>query len=136
MTARVEVEDAGHGMPVAVRESTTAMRLVPTSAPSITASAAPPVTRPLPTKEATMRQVAVLDCTTPVTPTPAAMALKRLRKLCASTRRRFSPKTLSTPARTMWVPHTSSEIAASRFSRCSIEGGGSQARVVRTRAIA
>ena len=64
-------------------ENTTAMRLVPTSAPSITASAALVVTRFLPTKEATIRQVAVLDCTRLVTPSPAIRARKRLPKLCA-----------------------------------------------------
>ena len=46
--------------------------LVPTSAPSITASAALVVTRSLPTNEATIRQVAVLDWTMLVTPRPAS----------------------------------------------------------------
>ena len=44
-------------------EKTTAITLVPTSAPSMTASAALVVTRFLPTNEATIRQVAVLDWT-------------------------------------------------------------------------
>src|SRR3954465_10649290 len=52
-------------------ENTTAMTLVPTSAPSITASAALVVTRFLPTNEATIRHVAVLDCTLLVPPRPA-----------------------------------------------------------------
>ncbi len=42
-------------------ENTTAMRLVPMSAPSITASAIGSVTSPWPTKEETMSAVAVLD---------------------------------------------------------------------------
>ena len=57
-------------------ENTTAIRLVPTSAPSITASAALVVTRFLPTKEATIRQVAVLDCRMLVTPRPARSGAK------------------------------------------------------------
>jgi len=99
------------------KEKTTAIIAVPTSAPSITASAAAVVTSPLPTKLATMRQVAVLDCTRLVTPKPAANASGRLPKLRASTWRRFSPNTRSMPVRTMWVPHTSRAIAASRFSK-------------------
>ena len=98
-------------------ENTTAMRLVPTSAPSITASAALVVTRFLPTKEATIRQVAVLDCTRLVTPRPAIRARKRLPKLSARIRRRFSPNTRSMPVRTMCVPQTSRAIAARRLRR-------------------
>ena len=51
-------------------ENTTAIRLVPTSAPSITASAVGSATRPWPTKEETISAVAVLDCTSAVTPMP------------------------------------------------------------------
>ena len=98
-------------------ENTTTIRLLPTSAPSITASAAGVATRPLPTKLATIRQVAVLDCITLVTPIPASMALGRLLKLRDSTPRRFSPNTRSTSVRTMCVPQTSKAIAASRLSR-------------------
>src|SRR4051812_27431652 len=101
-------------------EKTTAMTLVPTSAPSITASAALVVTRFLPTNEATIRHVAVLDCTMLVTPSPAMTARKRLTKLAASTRRRFSPKTRSMPVRTMCVPQTSRAIAARRLRSESI----------------
>ena len=101
-------------------ENTTTIRLLPMSAPSITASAAPVATSPLPTNEATIRQVAVLDWTRVVTPMPASSAVTRLRKLLDSTWRRFSPNTRRTPVRTMWVPHTSKETAARRFSRCSM----------------
>jgi hypothetical protein len=66
-------------------ENTTAIIAVPTSAPSITASAAPVPTSPVPTKDATIRQVAVLLCTRLVTPSPASAAVKRLLKLRAST---------------------------------------------------
>ena len=98
-------------------ENTTAIRLVPMSAPSITASAAGVATSPLPTKLATIRQVAVLDCIRPVTPSPASIALPRLLKLRASTPRKSSPNTRKTSVRTMWVPHTSSAMAARRLRR-------------------
>ncbi len=98
-------------------ENTTVIRLEPTSAPSITASAAAVVTSPLSTKEVTIRQVAVLDCTRLVTPRPATAAGTRRLKLPASTLRRFSPHTRSTPVRTICVAHTSSAMAASRLSR-------------------
>ena len=81
-------------------EKTTAIIAEPTSAPSITASAAPVATRPLPTKLATIRQVAVADCTRLVTPRPASRARSRLLKLRDSTPRRFSPATRSMPVRT------------------------------------
>ena len=76
-------------------EKTTAITLVPTSAPSITASAALVGTRFLPTNEATIRHVAVLDWTMLVTPSPAISARKRFEKLAARIRRRFSPNTRS-----------------------------------------
>ena len=101
-------------------ENTTAITLVPTSAPSMTASAALVVTRFLPTNEATIRQVAVLDWTMLVTPRPAMRARKRLAKLAARTWRRFSPKTRSMPVRTMCVPQTRSAIAARRLRSGSI----------------
>ena len=99
------------------KEKTTAISAVPTSAPNITASAEDVATRPEPTKEATIRQVAVLLCTRLVTPRPAATALKRLPKLLASTWRRSSPSTRSMPVRTMCVPQTSRAMAARRLRR-------------------
>jgi hypothetical protein len=53
-------------------EKTTAISAVPTSAPSITASAAAVPTRPLPTKLATIRQVAVLTAPGWSRPGPAS----------------------------------------------------------------
>jgi hypothetical protein len=99
------------------RENTTAIRLVPMSAPSMTASASGRVIRPWPTKEATISAVAVLDCTSAVTPRPDMAALKRLLTLLASTLRRLAPNTRRMPVRTRCVPHTSSAMAAKRFSR-------------------
>ena len=55
-------------------EKTTVISAVPTSAPSITASAGAVAINPWPTNEATIRQVAVLDCTSPVTTMPAPAA--------------------------------------------------------------
>jgi hypothetical protein len=86
----------------------------------MTASAALVGTRFLPTNEATIRHVAVLDWTRLVTPSPATSARKRLTKLAARTLRRFSPKTRSIPVRTMCVPQTRSAIAARRLRSGSI----------------
>ncbi|MCY1210290.1 hypothetical protein D3C87_456090 [compost metagenome] len=104
-------------------ENSTEISAVPTSAPRITASAAGSVTRPCPTKEEVMSDVAVLDCTSAVTPMPESAAVKRLRMLCTRILRRLAPKTRSTPVRTRCVPHTSRATAASRFRRCFMEGG-------------
>src|SRR5689334_1896171 len=103
-------------------ENSTDISAVPMSAPRITASAAGRVTRPWPTKDEVMSEVAVLDCTRAVTPMPDRAAVKRLRMLWTRILRRFAPKTRSTPVRTRWVPHTSSATAASRFNRCFMEG--------------
>ena len=59
------------------------IRLVPTSAPSITASAGAVAIRPWPTNAATISAVAVLLWISAVTPSPAANAAKRLDTLCA-----------------------------------------------------
>ena len=56
-------------------ENTTAIKLVPTSAPSITASARGSATSPWPTKDDTINAVAVLDCTSAVTPMPEIAAV-------------------------------------------------------------
>ena len=74
---------------------------VPTSAPSMTAKAAEVRMRPRPTNEATMRQVAVLDCTTLVTAMPANIARTRLPTLWLMTCLSVSPNKRSTPVRTM-----------------------------------
>ncbi len=56
-------------------ENTTAIRLVPMSAPSMTARANGRVISPCPTNEETMSEVAVLDCTRAVTPMPEMAAV-------------------------------------------------------------
>ena len=82
-------------------ENTTAISAVPMSAPSMTASPAPVEISPCPTKEATIRQVAVLLCTRLVTARPAAMAVNRLSALRRNTRRRSSPMMRRMPVRTV-----------------------------------
>ncbi len=72
-------------------ENSTEISAVPTSAPRITASAAGSVTRPWPTKEEVISEVAVLDCTRAVTPMPERAAVKRLRMLCTRILRRLAP---------------------------------------------
>ena len=90
------------------------------SAPSITISAGAVATSPLPTKDDTISEVAVLDCTMQVTTIPENIALGQAPMLAASIRRRLSPNRRSTPVRTSWVAQISSAIAANRFSRCSM----------------
>ncbi len=72
-------------------ENTSTIRLVPTSAPSITASAGAVPIRPWPAKAATISAVAVLLWSSPVTPSPANSAVKRLLTLWRSSRRRSPP---------------------------------------------
>ena len=57
------------------RENTTAIRLVPMSAPSSTASASGSAISPWATNDETIRAVAVLDCTRAVTPMPERAAV-------------------------------------------------------------
>lgn len=99
-------------------ENSTAISAVPTSAPRITASAAGSEIRPWPTKAEVISEVAVLDCTSAVTPRPDSAAEKRLLMLWASRLRRLAPNTRSTPVRTMCVPQTSRAMAASKLSKC------------------
>ena len=72
-------------------DRTTVTSDVPTSAPSITASALAVVTRPWPANAETMSAVAVELWMRPVTPMPAAKAARRLR---ATLRRRMRRRSL------------------------------------------
>src|SRR6185369_6280509 len=101
-------------------ENTTVIRLVPMSAPNITASAIGRVTRPWPTNAEMISAVAVLDWTSAVTPKPDMAAAQRLATLWASTLRKLAPNTRRMPVRTRWVPQTSSAMAARRFNKCFI----------------
>ena len=90
---------------------------VPTSAPSMTASAGAVLISPWPANAATISAVAVLLWMRPVTPRPARNAVKRWLMLLRSTRRRSAPYRRRMPVRTMCVPQTSSATPASRLSR-------------------
>ena len=102
------------------RVSTRAISAVPTSAPSMIASAGGSAIRPWATKEVTSRAVALLLCTRAVTPMPAANACGRRATLWLRMRRSCEPYTRRMPVRTMWVPHTSRAMADSRLSRVSM----------------
>ncbi len=95
---------------------------VPTSAPSITASAGAVLIRPWPANAATMSAVAVLLWMSPVTPRPAKKAVKRWLMLLRRIRRRSVPYSRRMPVRTMCVPQTSSETPASRLSSVCMSG--------------
>ena len=73
------------------KENTCTIKLVPTSAPSMMASADAVAIRPRPANEVAITAVAVLLCTSPVTPSPARTAVKRLLTLCDKTSRNFAP---------------------------------------------
>lgn len=88
-------------------DSSTATSAVPTSAPSITASAGTVATRPRSAKDATMSAVAVLLCNSAVTPSPVPNERSRLLMARPSMRRRSAPKARMTPVRTMRSPHSS-----------------------------
>ena len=89
------------------KESTCAATVVPTSAPSMTASAIDRGMSPLPAKEESSKAVAVLDCSRPVMASPPAKAVKRLREQVAMARRSVAPKARVRPVRTMRTLHSS-----------------------------
>jgi hypothetical protein len=93
---------------------------VPTSAPSITASAGAVLMRPCPANAATISAVAVLLWMRPVTPRPAKNAEKRWLMLLRRNLRRSAPYRRRMPVRTMCVPQTRSATPASRLSRVCI----------------
>jgi hypothetical protein len=88
-------------------DRTWAVRVVPTLAPSMTASAIDSVISPRPAKEASRSAVAVLDCSTPVRARPPPNAVKRLREQAPIARRSAAPKARVRPVRTMRTPHSS-----------------------------
>ncbi|MCY1176180.1 hypothetical protein D9M73_164420 [compost metagenome] len=102
------------------RVSTRAISAVPTSAPSMMASAGASSISPWATKELTSSAVALLLCTRAVTPIPAAKASGRRRTLRLSRRRRLEPYTRRMPVRTMCVPQMSRAMAERRLSKVSI----------------
>ncbi len=102
------------------RVSTRAISAVPTSAPSMIASAVGSAIRPWATKEMASSAVALLLCTSAVTPMPAPKASGALPMLWPSARRRCEPYTRMIPVRTICVPQTSRAMDDSRCNRVSI----------------
>ena len=86
---------------VTLNDITCTISVVPTLAPSMTASAVASGMTPAAAKEATISPVAVLLCMIAVAPRPAAAAFSRLES--ARDRKRFSPapKARCTPLCTM-----------------------------------
>lgn len=78
-------------------------------------------TRPWPTNDDTMSAVAVLDCTTAVTPMPERTAVNRLLTLREMSWRRLAPNTRRMPVRTRCVPQMSRATAANKFNKCFME---------------
>src|SRR5258706_3270077 len=101
-------------------EKSCAMSAVPTSAPSMMASAAPSPIRFCDTKELALMSLALDDWTRLVTPSPARNAEPRPETLFESTRRRVAPYTRRIPGRTMCVPQTRSATLARRLRSISI----------------
>ncbi|MCY1508874.1 hypothetical protein D9M68_431980 [compost metagenome] len=90
-------------------------RVVPTLAPSMTASAGARPSVPLAVNEAAIRLAAVALCSRPVTPSPASNASQRLPRRRPSQLRNAVPKPRSTPLEIMWVPHSSKATAPARL---------------------
>src|SRR6185503_10781785 len=87
-------------------------RLVPTSAPSMIASAGASPIRFCCTNDPAISAVALEDCTSAVTPRPARNAWNRFETLSARTLRSPPPNTRRTPERTICVPQTRSATPA------------------------
>ncbi len=86
---------------VTSNDSTWTMSVVPTLAPSMTASAGTRSTAPASVSDVVINAVAREDCSAAVTPSPARKAWKRVRSPWPSRRRRSLPKTRVTPLWTM-----------------------------------
>ena len=99
-----------------------AISAVPTSAPRTITSAGASATRSCATNEVTSIVVALLLCTSAVTPIPAQKASGFFSTLPLRTVRKRAPNTRITPVRTIWVPHTSSATAESRCNNVNTVG--------------
>ena len=102
-----------------LNDRTCAVSVVPTLAPSMTASAIDKGIRPRPAKEASSRAVAVLDCRMPVRPTPPAKAVNRLREQAPMARRSAAPNARVSPVRTMRTPQSSRQTLPKTFRTVS-----------------
>ncbi|CNV05965.1 Uncharacterised protein [Salmonella enterica subsp. enterica serovar Bovismorbificans] len=100
-----------------------AISAVPTSAPSTITRAGVRATRSWATNDVTNKVVALLLCTSAVTPIPAQKASGFFSTLRLRTVRRRAPNTRITPVRTICVPHTNSATAESRWSKVNTASG-------------
>ena len=101
------------------KENTCTINVVPTFAPSITARPGARSTRLPAAKPVSIRPVAVLLCSTAVTPRPAPKALKRFDRAEPKAVRNFGPKARCTPVWTMWTPQSSSAMLPARLRTVS-----------------
>ena len=101
-------------------EYTWATSAVPTSAPSMMASARGNVTSLRLANEASSSAVAVALCSKPVTPTPTANALARLEQALPSSERSEAPKARVMPVRTMRTLQRSSATPPISVTRSSL----------------
>ncbi len=95
------------------------IKVVPTLAPSITASAGTGLTRPPAVNDVTVSAVAVLLCNPAVTTRPTANALIRLPSAMPSRRRKLGPNARWIPLWTICKPQSSSATNPARLTRAS-----------------
>ena len=97
-----------------LKDNSCTISVVPTLAPSMTASAGTRSTNPPAAKLAAMSPVAVLLCNTAVTPRPARKAGNRRRSVRPRNRRKCGPKPRWMPLCTICTPHSSRAIEPAR----------------------
>ncbi len=102
--------------PATSKESACTTSVVPTFAPSMTASAETSPSIPSALKEVIMSAVAVLLWRSAVTPTPAKKAATRWPSATRRKRRRSAPNARTSPLCTMWSPHRRSATPPMRSS--------------------
>ena len=103
-----------------LNETSWATSDVPTSAPSMTASAIAVPTKPRAANEAVISAVAVELCSRAVTPSPQPKARKRLPRAEPMAARRSPPNARITPVRTMRRPHSSRATPPARWIRIEV----------------
>ena len=101
-------------------DSSCTISVVPTLAPSMTASPGTKSTSPPAANPETIRPVAVLLCSKAVMPRPARKAFTRLPSARPSSRRKCGPNARWIPLWTMCTPHSRSAIDPARSIRVSV----------------
>ena len=107
-------------------------RAVPMLAPSIVARAGTGPITPVAAKELAINAVAVLLCSTRVTPSPASRAVRRRRKALPSTRRRSPPNPRKTPVEIICTPQSRSATSPSISMTARVTGRSSIGRQPQT----